>query len=182
MPGARLPMRKLRDVLRLHASGLPSRQIGASLGIGQSTVVDYLARARRVGIGWPLPDELTDEALEARLFPPPLAIPGDQRPKPDWAAVHRELKRPGVTLQLIWEEHRAVHPGSYGYSRFCDLYQDWRKRLSPTSCRRRALPRCRRRALPRCRRRALPRCGRRTRPASGCPSTTLAPRSTSSTA
>ena len=132
MPGARLPMRKLREMLRLHASSLPTRQIGASLGIGQSTIIDYLGRARRAGIAWPLPDEMTDEALEARLFPPPLAISKEQRPKPDWAALHRELKRPGVTLQLIWEEHRAVHPDSYGYSRFCELYQDWRKRLSPT--------------------------------------------------
>ncbi len=132
MPTARLPMRKLREVLRLQASGLPSRQIGASLGIGQSTIIDYLGRARRAGLAWPLPDEVSDEALEARLFPPPLAIGKEQRPKPDWAAIHRELKRPGVTLQLIWEEHRAVHPSSYGYSRFCELYQDWRKRLSPT--------------------------------------------------
>ena len=132
MPGARLPMRKLREMLRLHASSLPTRQIGASLGIGQSTIIDYLGRARRAGIAWPLPDEMTDEALEARLFPEPLAISKEQRPKPDWAALHRELKRPGVTLQLIWEEHRAVHPDSYGYSRFCELYQDWRKRLSPT--------------------------------------------------
>ena len=132
MPTARLPMRKLREMLRLHASSLPTRQIGASLGIGQSTIIDYLGRARRAGLAWPLPDELSDEALEARLFPPPLAISKEQRPKPDWAAIHRELKRPGVTLQLIWEEHRAVHPDSYGYSRFCELYQDWRKRLSPT--------------------------------------------------
>ena len=54
-----------------------------------------------------MPDELTDEGLEARLFPPPLAIPGEQRPKPDWAAIHRELKRPGVTLLLLGQEHRA---------------------------------------------------------------------------
>ncbi len=132
MPTARLPMRKLREMLRLHASSLPTRQMAESLGIGQSTIIDYLGRARRAGLAWPLPDELSDEALEARLFPPPLAIGKEQRPKPDWAAIHRELKRPGVTLQLIWEEHRAVHPSSYGYSRFCELYQDWRKRLSPT--------------------------------------------------
>jgi hypothetical protein len=68
MPGARLPMRKLRELLRLKAAGLSSRQIGASLGIGGTTVVDYLARARRAGIAWPLPDEMTDAALEALLF------------------------------------------------------------------------------------------------------------------
>jgi transposase len=125
-------MRKLRDALRLTAAGLTTRQIGASLGIGGTTVVDYLGRARRAGLAWPLPDELTDEALEAKLYPPPVAVPKDQRPQPDWAAIHRELKRPGVTLQLIWQEHRAQHPHSYGYSRFCELYQRWKGRLSPT--------------------------------------------------
>ena len=114
MPGARLPMRKLRELLRLHAAGLPGRQIGASVGIGQSTIVDYLGRARRAGIGWPLPDDMTDEALEAKLFPPPANVPKEKRPLPHWPTLHRELKRPGVTLQLLWEEHRSAHPDGYG--------------------------------------------------------------------
>ena len=132
MAGARLPMRKLREVLRLTAAGLSTRKVGASLGIGGATVVDYLGRARRAGVVWPLPDELTDEALEARLFPPPVAVPKDQRPLPDWPVVHLELKRPGVTLQLLWEEHCGQHPKAYGYSRFCELYRAWESRLSPT--------------------------------------------------
>jgi transposase len=49
-----------------------------------------------------------------------------------FAQVHRELKRPGVTLQLLWEEHRAAHPDGYGYSRFCELFRAWEKRLSPS--------------------------------------------------
>lgn len=132
MPGARLPMRKLRELLRLKAAGLPSRQIGASLGIGGTTVVDYLARARRAGVTWPLPDDMTDEALEATLFPPPVNVAKDKRPLPHWPTLHRELKRPGVTLQLLWEEHRAQHADSYGYSRFCELYRAWEGKLTPT--------------------------------------------------
>lgn len=132
MPGARLPMRKLRELLRLNAAGLAGRQIGASLGIGQSTVVDYLARARRAGLTWPLPDELTDAALEALLFPPPTDVPRGERPLPHWPTVFAELKRPGVTLQLLWDEHRAQHPNSYGYSRFCELYRAWEGKLTPT--------------------------------------------------
>src|SRR5688572_13567193 len=132
MSGARLPMRKLRDVLRLNAGGMSSRQVAASLTIGATTVIDYLGRARRAGIVWPLPADLTDEALEARLYPPPPTVAKDQRPLPDWPMVHRELKRPGVTLQLLWEEYRARHPQGYGYSRFCELYRAWAKRLSPT--------------------------------------------------
>ena len=81
---------------------------------------------------WPLPDDLGDEALERRLYPAPAAATKDQRPLPDWPAVHRELRRTGVTLQLLWEEHRAAHPDGYGYSRFCELYRAWEGRLSPT--------------------------------------------------
>jgi len=125
-------MRKLRDVLRLTAGGMSSRQVAASLTVGATTVIDYLGRARRAGIAWPLPADVTDEALEARLYPPPPTVAKDQRPLPDWPIVHRELKRPGVTLQLLWEEYRSQHPQGYGYSRFCELYRAWAMRLSPT--------------------------------------------------
>ena len=117
MPGARLPMRKIRDMLRLTAAGMSSRKIAASLSIGGTTVVDCLRRARAVGVGWPLPEDLSDAALEARLFPASmaLAVIKSRRTQADWPAIHRELKRPGVTLQLVWEEHRAAHPEGYGY-------------------------------------------------------------------
>ena len=132
MPRERLPMRKIYDVLRLHAGGLSKRRIAVSLNIGRTAVGDYLRRARRAGLGWPLPEGLSDEDLERLLFPPPPAVSPDRRPPPDWPALHRELKRPGVTVSLLWEEYRSVHPGGYGYSRFCDLYRDWRGRLNPT--------------------------------------------------
>ena len=147
MPGARLPMRKIRDMLRLTAAGMSSRKIAASLSIGGTTVVDCLQRARVVGVGWPLPEDLSDVALEARLFPASTALAAikSRRTQVDWPAIHRELKRPGVTLRLLWEEHRAVHPEGYGYSRFCELFRAWEGRLSPTmrqtSCRRREVVR-----------------------------------------
>ena len=131
MPGPRLPMRRIRDVLRLSAAGMSKRQIAASLGVSATAAGECIRRARRAGLAWPLPDELSDEELERRLYPlPPVAK--DRRPRPDWAAIHRELRRPGVTLQLLWEEHRALHPDGYGYSRFCELYRAWEARLSPT--------------------------------------------------
>ncbi len=132
MPGPRLPMRKIRDVLRLSAAGMSKRKIAASLGVSATAAGECIRRARRAGLTWPLPEELTDESLEVRLFPPPTATARDRRPQPDWAAVHRELRRPGVTLQLLWEEHRSVHPDGYGYSRFCERYRTWEARLSPT--------------------------------------------------
>lgn len=124
-------MRRIRDVLRLSAAGMSKRQIAASLGVSATAAGECIRRARRGGLAWPLPDELSDEELERRLYPPPTAAK-DRRPRPDWAAIHRELRRPGVTLQLLWEEHRAVRPDGYGYSRFCELYRAWEARLSPT--------------------------------------------------
>jgi transposase len=134
MPGARLPMRKIRDMLRLTAAGMSSRKIAASLSIGGTTVVDCRQRARAVGVGWPLPEDLSDVALEAWLFPASTALAAikSRRTQADWPAIHRELKRPGVTLRLLWEEHRAVHPEGHGYSRFCELFRAWEGRLSPT--------------------------------------------------
>ena len=132
MPGPRLPMRNIRDVLRLSAGGMSKRKIAASLGVSATAAGECIRRARRAGLSWPLPDGLTDEIVEQRLYPPPAAAARDRRPQPNWAVVHRELRRPGVTLQLLWEEHRAVHPDGYGYSRFCELYRTWEARLSPT--------------------------------------------------
>ena len=132
MPGQRLPMRKIRDVLRLRAGGMSKRKIAASLSIGVTAAGECVRRARRAGLIWPLPQELSDAALELRLYPPPQATATNQRPQPDWAAIHRELRRPGVTLQLLWEEHRGTHPDGYGYSRYCELYRAWEGRLSPT--------------------------------------------------
>jgi len=124
-------MRNVRDVLRLTAAGMSSRKIAASLSIGASTVIDCLHRARRAGLAWPLPDEIDDAILELRLYPP-RPTTREQRPLPNWAEIHRELKRPGVTLQLLWQEYREQHPTGYAYSRFCDLHREWEKRVSPT--------------------------------------------------
>src|SRR5712672_4744997 len=133
MPAERVSMRQIREVLRLRfASELPQRGIAKSLGLSQGAVSGYLSRVRAAGVSWPLPADLDDEQLEALLFPPPPAIAADQRPMPDWAWVHRELRRPNVTLALLWEEYRAGAPDGFGYSWFCDLYRGWAGRLKPT--------------------------------------------------
>jgi transposase len=95
-------MREIREVLRLaRAGGLSERQIAASVRIAASTVHRYLDRAAQAGLGWPLPDGLDDAALERALFPPapPSTVP---RTPPDYGWIHRELRRKGVTLQLLW--------------------------------------------------------------------------------
>src|SRR6516225_7949922 len=131
MPQERLPMRKIREVLRLGAQGLSKRRIAASLGISATAALECLQRARRAGLSWPLPDGLDDAVLELRLYPP-ATCNKVQRPQPHWPSIHGELKRPGVTLQLLWEEYRGRDPGGYGYSQFCELYRAWRGRLTPT--------------------------------------------------
>ena len=131
MPQERLPMRNIRDVLRLSANGLSKRKIAASLGLSATAAGDCIRRAREAGVAWPLAAELTDAALERLLYRSAAPVE-KRRPEPDWAMVHRELKRAGVTLQLLWEEYRAAHPDGHGYSRFCQKYHEWKLRLSPT--------------------------------------------------
>ena len=94
----------------------------------------YLGRARLAGLSWPLPEGLDDAQLEALLYPPPSKIATERRPLPDWAAIHRELRRPNMTLSLLWEEYRAGAGAQdgFGYSWFCDLYREWVGRLKPT--------------------------------------------------
>jgi transposase len=101
-------MRKIRDVLRLSVNGLSKRKIAASLGLSTTAAGDCIRRAPEAGVAWPLAAELTDAALERLLYR-----------SADWATVHRELKRAGVTLQLLWEEYRAAHPDDHGYALIC---------------------------------------------------------------
>jgi len=126
-------MRQVREVLRLkHVCGHSGHQIAAMVGISRYTVAEYLRRAGVVGLTWPVPADLDDAALERKLFSPPFAAGEPTRPQPDWPRVHAELRRPNVTLLLVWEEYRRGQPEGYGYSRFCELYAAWRGRLSPT--------------------------------------------------
>ncbi len=127
-------MRRIREILRLkHECGASDRAIGRSLGIARSTVALTLDRVAAAGLAWPLSATLSDRVLEALLYAGAGSRQGMRRKaEPDWTHVHRELRRPGVTLMLLWEEYRAREPGGYGYSRWCDLYRSWEGRLSPT--------------------------------------------------
>ena len=132
MARKRLSMRQIRQVLRLKFEhGLPNRAIAKACGMGVATVAEYLGRARRAGLGWPLPDQLDDGTLEVRLFPPP-EPPGTPRPAPGFSHIHQELKRPGVTLLLLWMEYLRDHPTGYRYSQFCERYGRWAQKLHPS--------------------------------------------------
>ncbi|HML13889.1 MAG TPA: IS21 family transposase [Xanthobacteraceae bacterium] len=125
-------MRQLREVLRLHHGGVSAREIGRRLGLARSTVQDYLHRCAAAGLAWPLGEDVGEDALEERLFGRSGAATGQRRRiEPDWAALSGELKRPGVTMTILWEEYREAHPDGYGYSRFCDLLRGFERRLTP---------------------------------------------------
>jgi transposase len=128
-------MRPISEVLRLAAQGRSRREISISTGLAKTSVHRYLERAQQAGLSWPLPADLDEAALEARLF---LAgelrgEPRRGRPEPDWLVVHRELKsrRHHVTLQLLWMEYREQHPDGWGYTQFCVHYREWLGRQDP---------------------------------------------------
>ena len=126
-------MRKIKEVLRLsYEQGRSRRQVAASAGLGRATVADYLRRFEAAGLAWPAAAALDDTALERALFPPVVKVPAAERGEPDWAHVHRELRRPGVTLMLLWQEYKATHPQGYQYSWFCERYAAWAGRRDLT--------------------------------------------------
>jgi transposase len=127
-------MRDAREIIRLKASSVSTHEIARRLGMPRSTVRETLRRAEGAGLSWPLPEDMSDSALEAALYASRRSKRGHRRiEEPDWAGVHRELKRKHVTLLVLWDEYIAANPGGgYSYSRFCELYRSFEKTLSPT--------------------------------------------------
>ena len=117
MPTERFAMRHVRDVIRLRSAGMPTREIARQMGTAPSTVRLTIHRFEAAGLTWPLSDDITDAVLEARLFASAGASPGTRghrrQAEPDWAAVHRELRRKHVTLSILWEEYIAGEPDGY---------------------------------------------------------------------
>ena len=127
MPGRRMNTRVIKEVLRLKSLSFSIREISRSVNRARSSVHDMVGRAEDAGLRWPLPEDIDDEKLGRLLYPEPVEVRGS-KVVPEWAHIHRELKRLGVTRHLLWEEYSARHPdGHYSYSRFCELYDVWRK-------------------------------------------------------
>jgi transposase len=125
-------MRKAKEILRQKwLLGRSHRAIAASAGVGVGSVSEVAGRAHAAGLAtWDAIDALDEAALEARLYP---ARAGERpRPLPDPAYLHTELRRKGVTLQLLHVEYLEQHPGGYGYTQFCEHYRSWLKRHAPT--------------------------------------------------
>lgn len=133
MPARPLTMHQIRELLRLNAVPLSQPQIARALKLSLGAVNKYLQAARRAGLGWPLPEEINDAQLRRLLFPDTRQAPQLPRAQPDFALIHQELKRKGVTRYLLWEEYAGQNPDShYSYTRFTELYQDWQRKLRVT--------------------------------------------------
>lgn len=125
-------MRQIREVLRLHHElDLSDRAIARSLGVHPKTVKRLLQRAESASLSWPLPDGLTEAALEELLYPPPPSARAS-RPEPDVREIHLEVRKRGVTLELLWLEYRDQFPDGLGYTQFCARYKAFTKSLDLT--------------------------------------------------
>ena len=137
-------MRKIRDVLRYrHSAGLSLEATARALNISKGVVAKYSRLASAAGLSWPLPDELDDSGLEKLLYRQ-VAAREPTYAEPDYALVHQELKKKGVTLTLLWEEYlQAVGGRGYQYTAFCtpvsythlDVYQrQWQQGRRVSRC------------------------------------------------
>jgi transposase len=133
MPAERITMRQAREIIRLKSTSISAHEISRRLGMPRSTVREALKRAESVGLSWPLPEGMNDDALEGALYANRRSKRGHRRiGEPDWSAVHREMKRKHVTLLILWDEYIVSNPEGYSYSRFCELYRSFEKTLTVT--------------------------------------------------
>ena len=123
-----LSMRKIVEMLRLHANGLKQRQIARSLNISVGVVHKYLKLAEAADLQFPLPEDMDDKQIKALLFQSVRSSKPDSYIAPDCAWIHKELKHKGVTLRLLHEEYKLLHPdGHYQYTQFCHFYHHWQR-------------------------------------------------------
>jgi transposase len=133
MANRRLPVRKIKEVLRLkYDCNLSDRQIARSCQVSRSTIADYIMKAKAAGLSWPEAVELTDTQLEEKLFPVKRIPASGKRPEPDYEHIYNELRtyrKINLTLIQLWLEYKEKHPDGYQYSQFCEYYRRWRNKL-----------------------------------------------------
>jgi transposase len=130
MPQQRMDIRMIKDILRLkYQAGLSHERISCSLSISKGVVAKYLGLAGAAGLTWTTVADLDDAALERRLLGRDAV--DDRLVEPDFAHVHIELRRKGVTLMLLWAEYRAANEGrrTWAYTQFCEHYKRFAKSL-----------------------------------------------------
>jgi len=122
-------MRKVREILRLRIGiGLTTRQVAESCKVSTSTVSEYEKRFREAGMTWPLPELMDDAELE-RIVRSRLESAREDRPLPEAGYLIEEMRKPHVTLHLLWLEYRERHPDGYGYTQFCHYYREAKEKV-----------------------------------------------------
>jgi transposase len=126
-----LSMRKIREVLRLSLEcHMGKREVARSCCVSPTTVKNYLSRIEKLGLGYSQVTGMDDEELKRILLNHKSSSKGKIRHQPDWEQIHREMKKKGVTLQLLWQEYKAIHPDGYQSTQFCERYRNWKKKLN----------------------------------------------------
>jgi transposase len=126
MATERLAMDKIREILRLRLDrGLTVREVARGVGVSVGVAQRISARARHLGLTWTDVEQLDEGALDERLHGK-RAVPGDHRERPDPVVIHQELRRTGVTLELLHLEYLERNPNGLRHTAFCDVYRSWR--------------------------------------------------------
>ncbi len=131
MATERLSMRRVKEILRLREQGRTVREVARSLGVSVGSVSKTTSRAKAVGLSWAAAKRLEEAEIEQRLYGR-RAEPGVERPRPDPVVIARELRRPGVTLELLHVEYLEQHPTGLRYTAYCDVYRNWRGKRGVT--------------------------------------------------
>lgn len=129
MANKRIDMRKVRELLRLHfTQGQSVRQSAKIVGIGKSAASEYISGLKNSGLTYQSIEKLSDTDL--------LQILNNKKETENnryqvileqFSYIEKELKRTGVTLQLLWQEYKTTHPDGYAYSQFCHHYSKWKE-------------------------------------------------------
>ena len=123
MARKRIRMKKIREVLRLHFEcKLSNRQIGSAVRKSKGSIFNCLNRFKESGLRWPLPEQITDSELEAKLYPQIKEV-GHGKTWPDFEYLHQEMTRPHVTMELLWDEYRQTYPEGLGRKQFLQSLQ-----------------------------------------------------------
>ena len=125
-------MRKLKDVLRLnYEAKLSQANINKVTQVARSTIQEYIRRFEVSGLSWPLPQEMTNSDLEKKLYSGDRKAVGKRAPI-DCVYIYQELKKPNVTLEVLWSEYKQANPDGYHYSHFCNLYRGYKNDVAPS--------------------------------------------------
>jgi transposase len=122
-------MHKIREILRLkNELRLSLRQISKSLNIAPSTVSLCISNAKKAGLVWPINESLSDSDIYQKMYGAMKRSKSSQKSMPDFEWVYLELKKKGVTRELLWQEYCEQHINCLSYGRFCHAYREWTKK------------------------------------------------------